>query len=162
MPEVSRKIEASKALRRIVACVLLSFGIAVIVLNEVGREEQEQKERASGAKLDSVSSQNVEILQAVLADRTVPELERRRRIENALRNDYILHHSDISPAMLAGTEYPPAAWMNDRLRQLGEHWTFAEPPIAKAVTQPQVIQQIMPEPKKQKLSLDFMMRTRAQ
>jgi len=52
--------------------------------------------------------------------------------------------------------------MNDRLRQLGEHWTFAEPPIAKAVTQPQVIQQIMPEPKKQKLSLDFMMRTRAQ
>jgi len=50
MPEVSRKIEASKALRRIVACVLLSFGIAVIVLNEVGREEQEQKERASGAK----------------------------------------------------------------------------------------------------------------
>jgi len=30
--------------------------------------------------------------------------------------------------MLAGTEYPPANWMNDRLRQLGEKWAFGEQP----------------------------------
>lgn len=128
MPEVTKRIESSKALRRTVAIVLIFFGVSVIVLNEVGREDQEEKEKANSDKLESVSMQNGQILQAVLADRTVPEVERRKRIESTLRNEYILSHSNISPAMLAGTDFPPASWMNERLHQLGEKWTFEELP----------------------------------
>lgn len=157
MPEAMMHIEKHKALRRSIAFVLMFFGLAVIILNEVAREDREKKDTANGAKLDAVSDQNGQILQAVLADRTVPEVERKRRIENSLRNEYILHHSDISPAMLAGIEYPPAAWMNDRLRQLGENWTFGEPPLAaKISTQPpQIIREVLPEPKKATIQFSF-------
>ncbi len=152
MPEAMEKIEKHKALRRSIAFVLIFFGMAVIILNEVAREDQEKKDIANSVKLDAVSGQNGQILQAVLADRTVSEVERRRRIENSLRNEYILHHSDISPAMLAGIEYPPAAWMNDRLRQLGENWTFGEPHAIKAPT-PQIVQQMAPEQKQSKIQV---------
>jgi len=54
--------------------------------------------------------------------------------------------------MLAGIEYPPAAWMNDRLRQLGENWTFGEPPAIKAPA-PQIIQQMAPEQKQTEIQV---------
>jgi len=54
------------------------------------------------------------------------EIERRRQILNALRDEYILSHDNISAAMIAGTEYPPTEWMNKRLSQLEEQWRFNE------------------------------------
>ena len=50
------------------------------------------------------------------------ELERRRLLLDRLRNEYILSHDNISPALMAGTEQPPADWTNRRLGQLGEKW----------------------------------------
>ena len=90
---MTERIGKSKVLRRVVALVLIVFGIAVIVLNEIGREEQEQKDKAAAEKLNSVATQNGQILQAILSDKTVPEVERRKRIENALRNQYVLSFS---------------------------------------------------------------------
>lgn len=59
-----------------------------------------------------------------ISDPIAAEVERRRQILNALRNEYILSHDNISAALMAGTEYPPTDWMNERLRQLGERWRF--------------------------------------
>jgi hypothetical protein len=36
--------------------------------------------------------------------------------------EYIASHDEISPALLAGTELPPAEWMNRRLEELGKPW----------------------------------------
>jgi hypothetical protein len=55
------------------------------------------------------------------------EVDRRQNIEKALRGEYILSHDNVSPDVLAGTEFPPADWMNRRLRELGENWTFTAP-----------------------------------
>jgi hypothetical protein len=51
-----------------------------------------------------------------------PAVRRRRVILLALRNEYILSHDRISTALLAGLEWPPSAWINARLQQLGEQW----------------------------------------
>jgi hypothetical protein len=50
------------------------------------------------------------------------EVERRRLLLGRLRNEYILSHDGISPALMAGTEQPPTDWTNKRLGELGEKW----------------------------------------
>jgi hypothetical protein len=40
-----------------------------------------------------------------------------------LGREYILSHDQLSPALIAGIEEPPANWINQRLAQLGEKWT---------------------------------------
>lgn len=47
-----------------------------------------------------------------------------------LRNKYILSHQMVSSDLLAGTAFPPAQWMNEQLKELGEKWLFAEPSVA--------------------------------
>lgn len=106
MPELINKIENNRGLRIAVAVVLISFGLTVIVLNEWERLDQEQREDDATAKLNSVAVQNNRILQTVLSEKTITELERRKRIEDVLRNEYVLSHSNVSPAMLDGNEYP--------------------------------------------------------
>jgi hypothetical protein len=79
-------------------------------------------------KLDSVGRQNGQLLSAVLKPALTPgeaEVERKQNIEKALRSEYILSHDNISPGLLAGTEFPPTEWMNKRLQELGEKWTIA-------------------------------------
>lgn len=50
------------------------------------------------------------------------ELDRRRNLLNALSREYILSHDNISPGLMAGTEWPPLDWINKRLSDLGEAW----------------------------------------
>jgi hypothetical protein len=54
------------------------------------------------------------------------EIRRRRDVLDKLRQEYILSHDAISPAIVAGTEQPPSDWVNRRLIELGEKWTIAE------------------------------------
>jgi len=65
------------------------------------------------------------------------EAVRRKNVLALLQNEYILSHNTITPALLAGTEQPPAQWINSRLKQLGEQWTVAEnqqpPPVSPEV-----------------------------
>ena len=61
------------------------------------------------------------------------EATRRQNVLVTLRNEYILSHDNLSPALIAGTEQPPPDWVNSRLRQLGEKWTVNVPSPADVV-----------------------------
>jgi hypothetical protein len=71
---------------------------------------------------------------AATLPQAIDEPTRRARLLETLRREYILDHDNLSSALLAGTEQPPAAWVNQRLKQLGETWKLAEP---KAVPSPE-------------------------
>ena len=81
------------------------------------------------------------------------EMKRREDIITMLRGQYILQHDNISPGILEGTEPLPADWLSKKLRELGERWTVSEE--VRAVPKPEIIQQVMPEPKKAELKVGF-------
>jgi len=134
IPGTVKKIEESKALRIALASVFLIFATLAVVLNEADRIETERQQQEFSGTLKTVASQNGEILTDVLANKDVPEVERRKRILTLLRNEYVLSHSSVSAGILSGKEPPPADWTNRRLKDLGESWTVAEEikPIANA------------------------------
>ena len=51
------------------------------------------------------------------------ERDQRNNLLRTLRNEYILSHDNLSPGLLAGTEWPPLDWLNRRLGELGEEWS---------------------------------------
>jgi len=51
------------------------------------------------------------------------ERDRRNKLLLILRNEYIASHDNISPRLMAGTEWPPLDWMKKRLVELGESWS---------------------------------------
>src|SRR5579859_7658505 len=59
-------------------------------------------------------------------DHSEIEIKRRQIILSRLRNEYIISHDGLSPALLAGTEKPTTDWINKRLRELGETWRLAD------------------------------------
>ncbi len=109
------------------------------------RDQRAHKGEVDGlnTKIDTVGSQNTQILLSLSSARPstsqnpqAAELQRRENIEKALRGEYILSHDNISPGLLAGTEYPPADWMNKRLHELGEKWTVAPPATPRPANAP--------------------------
>jgi outer membrane murein-binding lipoprotein Lpp len=54
------------------------------------------------------------------------EIVRRQKILAALRNEYVLSHDNVNPAVMSGIQNPPADWVNQRLKALGEKWTISE------------------------------------
>jgi hypothetical protein len=50
------------------------------------------------------------------------ESQRRQAILQALRMEYILSHDDLSAGLLAGKEWPPLDWVNQKLKELKENW----------------------------------------
>lgn len=76
-------------------------------------------------------------LVAFVADRQVAapathpsEAGRRSELLERLRQEYILSHDGISPALMAGTEAPPSDWVDRRLAHLGENWRVTDKPKA--------------------------------
>ena len=93
-------------------------------------------------RMDSVKNQNTQILFSLTPKQggkttQESEIERRQNLEKALRNEYILSHDNVSPGLIAGTEFPPSNWMNRRLRELGEKWAVAVPSQPLVSPQPQ-------------------------
>jgi hypothetical protein len=151
MPKLAKRIEESRPLRTAVAALCILFMFLAIAVNAINREAQEHKSDGQDARMIAVEATNDQILKAVL--NPLPDLsetERRRRIEDVLRNRYILTHSDVSPEILAGTDWPPTEWMNQELAAVHEKWKFAQAPKP-----PVVVQQIMPEPKKANVEFGF-------
>lgn len=62
------------------------------------------------------------------------EVTRRTALLEHLRQEYILSHDNISPALMAGTEQPPSEWINKRLNEMGEKWRVGEPHLRPAST----------------------------
>lgn len=50
------------------------------------------------------------------------EVGRRQALLARLRQEYLLGHDGLTPAMLAGTEPIPSDWVERRLEELGEPW----------------------------------------
>jgi hypothetical protein len=61
-------------------------------------------------------------------------MKRRATILGRLRNEYVLSHDGISPALMAGLEDPPRDWVNRRLAELGETWRMESPPGPPSVS----------------------------
>ena len=117
----------------LVVCGLIGTG--VLSLQRI-RGEAAHKSEVDGlnGKLQFVGNQNTQILNGLTTSRqaTPPvvaqappptEVGRRRNVLVLLRNEYILSHDKISPALLSGAEQPPAEWINARLKELNEKWT---------------------------------------
>jgi len=112
----------------LLALVGILCGILTEELNAKADRKREAEASDLNAKVDSVGRQNEQLLTSLLGNHTLSEADRRRKIEDALRSDYILHHDPIDPLILAGQRYPPAEWMNQRLKEMGESWNIVEAP----------------------------------
>lgn len=152
MPRLAKRIESSGPLRVGIAVLFILFALLAIGVNAINREAQEHKSDDEDSRIKSVEATNEQILKAVVSpplDESQPA--RMYRVEEVLRNKFILTHTDISPDILAKTAWPPTAWMNQQLELLHENFKFAEP----APKQPTVIQQIAPEPKQAQIGVSF-------
>ena len=125
-----------------VISLLVIVGIAGTVLLHLARAHSEAAHAAELSELrtrmDTVRDQNGQLLKAFVGRPPLTsqqaEVERRRNIQESLRGEYILSHENVTAGLLAGTELPPAEWMNKRLHELGERWTVSSRP-ALATTQ---------------------------
>ncbi|MFZ1008805.1 MAG: hypothetical protein WAN65_18345 [Candidatus Sulfotelmatobacter sp.] len=111
--------------------VLGFLGTLIMHSSRVHTEREHHSEMTQlGQKVEAVGAQNSQLLTAFLAKPPLTsqevEMERRENIQKALRGEYILSHDNVSPGLLAGTEFPPADWTNRRLQELGEKWTVSE------------------------------------
>jgi hypothetical protein len=97
-------------------------------------DAQSVKFDAQSKKLDAVQRNTERFLNRATkhseqSDLSTPgqkEIGRRQQILAALRNEYVLSHDNVSPAVMSGIQSPPADWVNQRLKALGEKWTIAE------------------------------------
>jgi hypothetical protein len=135
----------SRAVKVIVTIGLLlvaAGGCAALLTFHVRNEQAHVTEVAQlNAKLDAQSSKidaynrsNEHILNRLtkpsarsnLSTPGQKEIIRRQKILATLRNEYVLSHDNVSPAIMSGIQSPPADWVNQRLKALGEKWTIAE------------------------------------
>lgn len=127
-------------LRTTLILVVCGFvGTGILSLARI-RGEAAHKLEVDGLneKLQFVGNQNTQILNGLTASKgTTPpvpaqtppltEAGRRRNVLALLRNEYILSHNKLSPALLSGAEQPPTEWINARLKELNEKWTVQGP-----------------------------------
>jgi hypothetical protein len=160
MPNLAKRIEDSKPIRVGLATLCILFMFLAIAVNAINREAQDHEASQQnttmtelGNKITFVQGQNVQLSSFLIgAKGTINEADRRKGIENVLRNEFILSQNAIDPQILAGNEYPPAAWMNKRLNEMGEHWDFKDPPKH---TSQEVVEQVYPEKKKTEMAFSF-------
>ncbi len=119
--------------------ILIIAGVAGTVILSANRirSEGSHKTEVAGlsAKISTVQAQNTKVLSFLLDAPKISESDRRKGIEDSLRNEYILSHNPIDPEILAGNRMPPDDWMNKRLAQLGISWRVSSPPFSSIRTQ---------------------------
>jgi len=133
-PAPVKKLEEKRGVRVFLICLFVFFGFLAIVVNAVNREEQDHKAETQEDKM-AVVLRSVTNIQDALKSKSpnMTEAERREHLASSLRDEYILSHDPIDPAILAGKAMPPQDWMNNRLNQLGETWKVSkEIPAAPA------------------------------
>lgn len=128
IPGVVKAVDASKVLRRSVFAAFVALAGITVMVNAINREQDNHSKEEQAKRIDAVSRSNAQILGALITNKGLTEAERRANVEKALRSEYVTTHDPIDPEVLAGNKMPPETWMNQRLHELGEHWTFAAPP----------------------------------
>jgi hypothetical protein len=123
--------------------VLLVVGILGCVVLELVRSHSETVHNTEvvtlQTKIDVVRDQNTKLLSSLISsprDTSLSEVEQRKRIEDLLRNEYILSTNPVDPAILAGIKMPPDDWMNEQLAKMGVKWKFKGEVAANAYNAP--------------------------
>lgn len=154
MSYIQPKRESHRATTMILIVAGL-LGSAILSVNRMRVDAAHQAEmKELNRKVDRVGEQNTQLGNFLISAKdtgTISEADRKRGIESVLRNEYILMHNPIDPEILAGVKSPPEDWMNNRLREMKETWTF-KAPMSKST---QVGQQVVPEEKKAKVVFSF-------
>ena len=144
MPKLTKRIEASRALRWGVGMTFLIFGILAVFINAINREEQDSKEKEHehmeqqhSDRVYQVQSSLSKLQTTLLESRgKTSEIERRKGILDSLRAEYVLSHKDAPVSMITGDSYPSRDWMVSRLKQMGETWPYV-PPVPQQAIAPQ-------------------------
>ncbi|MGA2182842.1 MAG: hypothetical protein ABSH47_07415 [Bryobacteraceae bacterium] len=124
-------------LRTTLTLIVCGFvGTGILSLARINSEASHKAEMDRlNVRLQYVADQNQKILSGAMSGKpaspltpaTQPtEVDRRKNVLALLYNEYVLSHNNLSPSLLAGTEQPPAQWINERLKQLGESWAVME------------------------------------
>jgi hypothetical protein len=114
------------------------FGFAAIIINAINRESQafnqEQQTNLMGTVMKSVTNIQEDLKPKAT---NLSENERRQHLLSSLRDEYALLQNPIDPEIVNGTKMPPASWMNQRLREMGEKWAVTDEPsrISQVVQQ---------------------------
>ncbi len=127
MPEIAVKLEAKRGIRYFLLALFGLFGISAIWVSAISRSEQEQQQATQSQVQGQVLTSVLGIQKSLQSDKTMSEAQRRENISDALRDEYILTHNPIEPAILARTQMPPQDWMNERLAEMGETWRVDQP-----------------------------------
>jgi len=108
-------------------------------------------------RFDRVDQQNNNLGNFLLnAKGTISEADRRRGVQEVIRNKWILAHRQIDPDILSGKTMPPDEWVNEQLKAMRENWQIHTAPTPRnAPAQPQIVQQIYPEEKKDIILFGF-------
>jgi hypothetical protein len=141
MPDLTKRIEKHKPTRIVLGVTVVAISFFAVAVNAVNREAQEHKEEAQGTAMSDlgnkvivVQGQNTQLANFLLGSKgQVSEADRRKGIETVLRNGYRLSHDPIDPEIVAGNKMPPADWMNQRLKEMGENWQFVNHDNAPSV-----------------------------
>lgn len=136
MPDLISKLEARKAVRVFLFSLFALFGLSAILVNAVNRTDQEEQVATQSLAQTKVLSSVLDIQKSLHSDKTMTEAQRRERISESLRDEYILTHNPIAPEILAGSEMPPEDWMNSKLHDLGESWSVENTPRPRTVATP--------------------------
>ncbi len=123
---IASVVPQSPASRVIWISIFILLGAGAVAVTVVHQQRAREQSAQLRTKLEAVHSDIVAILEQQKRNqgRTTTEQDRRDRILQLLRQEYILSHDNISPAMMAGLEMPPADWLNRRLHELGEGWAI--------------------------------------
>ncbi len=151
------KLEDLIWVRVFLIVLFVTFGFSAIIINAIKSENQGFKDSQSEDRM-SVVLKSVLNIQEALKPKAVnmTESERKQHLLESLRAEYIATHSSIDPEILAGNKMPPDDWLNNKLGFLKENWqVHTPPPLRTAPAQPQVVQQIYPEEKKDTIQFGF-------
>lgn len=136
-PRLIKRIEAIRWARICLMAFFFASGIAAVVINAVNRASQEGKDSKNDTRMDTVLGDVTQIEKSLLQPTAkMTEAERRTHLLSALRDEYIMLHNSVDPEIVSGSRMPPDNWMNQRLAQLGERWTFVSPVPPKSVIIP--------------------------
>lgn len=122
------KIEELVWVRRFLLVLFVTVGFSAIIINAIKNENQEFKDGQNDERM-GVVLKSVLNIQDALKPKAVnlTEAERKERLLESLRDEYVASHSSIDPSIVTGKKMPPDDWMNMRLSQMGEKWRQLTP-----------------------------------
>jgi hypothetical protein len=126
LPKVQSYLNTHKRVSIGSGLVLALIAILAVLLNAVNRSNQEDEQNTRDQEQTQVLTSVNDIEKSLTSTKAMTEAQRKERISEALRDEYIITHNPIDPGILSGAKTPPAAWMNERLRELGENWSVSD------------------------------------